>query len=216
MSSEPPGVPDRGAHFKNVVAQLLDNLRPAIVGMVLLTILTGILFPLALFGVGGAIFPKKAAGSLVRRNGAVVGSAWIGQAFSRPEYFHPRPSAAGNGYDASSSGGTNFGASNPKLIDAVRQSAQDFRKANGISSFADIPIDAVTNSGSGLDPHITPQNAALQIARVARARGLTEDQLRALVEAQTQGRQLGFLGEPRISVLALNLALDQAAPLIRK
>jgi potassium-transporting ATPase KdpC subunit len=216
MPAEPPDVPDRLTPLKTVATHLLVNLRPAIVGLVLLTIVTGILFPLALFGVAATLYPNQAAGSLLRRNGTVVGSAWIGQGFSKPGYFHPRPSAAGNGYDASSSGGTNFGPSNPKLIDAVRQFAQDFRKTNGLASDAEIPIDAVTSSGSGLDPHITPQNANLQIARVARARGLTVDFVRALVESYSQWRQLGVLGEPRVAVLPLNLALDQAAPLAKK
>jgi len=199
------------------VASLGEHLRLAVVSAISLTLLTGCIFPLVLFAVGRVVFPSQAAGSLVTRDGAVVGSKLIGQAFSRPEYFHPRPSAAGTGYDGTSSGGTNLGPSNPKLLEDVRHLADEYRRSNGLPQDATIPIDAVTRSGSGLDPHISPQDAALQVARVARARGLSEDLVRRLVASHTQGPQLGFMGNPRVPVLELNLdldlALNQSAPL---
>jgi K+-transporting ATPase ATPase C chain len=179
--------------------------------VVLLTLITGGLFPLAVWGVGRPLFPQQADGSLVTRGGGVVGSRLIGQAFIRPEYFQSRPSAAGAGYDASASGGTNLGPSNPKLAQDVRQFAADYRKANRLTPDANIPIDAVTRSGSGLDPHISRANAAAQVDRVARTRGLGAAAVRRLVSEHTQGRQLGFLGQPRVSVLDLNLALDRIA-----
>ncbi len=150
------------------------------------------------------------------RNGVVAGSRLIGQDFTRPEYFHPRPSAAGTGYDGTSSGGTNLGPSNPKLIDDVRKLAEDYRRSNGLPVNAVVPIDAVTRSGSGLDPHVSPANAELQIARVARARGLNEEAVRRLVEDHKQRPQLRFMGQPRVSVLELNLALDEIAPLTHR
>jgi K+-transporting ATPase ATPase C chain len=174
-------------------------------------LLTGCIFPVVLFALGRLLYPAQASGSLVTRNGVVVGSRWIGQEFTRPEYFHSRPSAAGAGYDGVSSGGTNLGPSNPKLIEGVRRLAEDYRRGNGLPPDAIVPIDAVTSSGSGLDPHISPQNAELQIARVARARGFEESAVRLLVANHTEGPQLGFLGGPRVSVLELNLALDQLA-----
>ena len=175
----------------------------------MLTLLAGCVFPVVLFGIAKPLFPRQASGSLVRRNGAVVGSEWIGQSFTHPEYFQPRPSAAGNGYDATSSGGANFGPNHPKWVAAVRQAADEYRKRNGLAPDSTIPIDAVTSSASGLDPDISPANAELQIARVARARGLTEDAVRRLVAIHTQGPQFGFLGAPRVRVLELNLALDE-------
>jgi len=193
-----------------LAATLRQNLRPAFIGLISLTVLTGFGFQLVLLVLGSALFPGQVAGSLVTHNGVVVGSQLIGQNFARPEYFHPRPSAAGAGYDATSSGGTNLGPSNPKLIEAVRQSALDYRQQNGLAPNAAVPIDAVTSSGSGLDPHISPENAALQAPRVARARGLPEDVVRRLIAEHTQGRQLAFMGAPRVSVLDLNLALDAA------
>jgi potassium-transporting ATPase KdpC subunit len=192
--------------------RLREHLRTAVVSVFSLTLLTGCIFPLVLFTLG-RLAPDQSAGSLVTRNGVVIGSRLIGQSFTRPEYFHPRPSAAGNGYDGTSSGGANFGPSNRKLIENVRQLAEDYRRTNGLPANGTIPIDAVTSSASGLDPHISPQNAELQIARVARARGLGEDAIRRLVAGHTEGPQLGFLGSPRVSVLNLNLALDQAFPL---
>lgn len=189
-----------------------QHVRPAILGVILLTLLTGCIFPLGLFGVGRLLFHDKADGSLLTRDGVVVGSRLIGQDFSRPEYFHSRPSAAGAGYDGVSSGGTNFGPSNPKLIEDIRQLAEEYRRNNGLPPDAIVPVDAVTRSGSGLDPHISSANAALQIARVAHGRAVGEDVVRRLLREHTRGRQLGFLGNPRVSVLDLNLALDQAAP----
>ena len=209
VSSDPLG----GVSTHPPVVKLSEHLRLAIVSFIALTLLTGCIFPLVLFSLGRLLYPAQAAGSLVTRNGAVIGSRLIGQDFTRPEYFHPRPSAAGTGYDGASSGGTNFGPSNRKLIESVRKLAEDYRRSNGLPQDAIIPIDAVTSSGSGLDPHISPQNAALQVQRVARARGLSEDAVRRLLADNTQGRQLGFMGSPRVSVLDLNLALDQAAPL---
>jgi K+-transporting ATPase ATPase C chain len=192
-----------------------QHLRLAIGSVISLTLITGCVFPLTLFAVGRLLYPDQASGSLVRRQGVVVGSLVIGQNFVRPEYFHPRPSAAGTGYDGTSSGGTNFGPANPKLLEDVRKLAESYRLSNGLAPDTDVPIDAVTRSASGLDPHISPQNAALQIPRVARARGVSEDIVRGLVAVYTDGPQLGFLGNPRISVLDLNLALDQTAPLSR-
>jgi K+-transporting ATPase ATPase C chain len=183
------------------------------VGMISLTLLTGCVFPLVLFALGRWFFADQAAGSLVTRKGVVIGSRLIGQEFTRPEYFHPRPSAAGTGYDGTSSGGTNLGPSHRKLIEGVRQLAEDYRRQNGLAPDATVPIDAVTRSGSGLDPHISPQNAALQVPRVARARGVSEDAVRRLLAGHTHGRVLGFMGSPRVSVLDLNLDLDRSAPL---
>jgi K+-transporting ATPase ATPase C chain len=189
-----------------------QHLRPAILGVIFLTLLTGCIFPLGLFGVGRLLFRGQVDGSLLTRGGIVVGSQLIGQDFTGPQYFHPRPSAAGTGYDGVSSGGTNFGPSNPKLIEDIRKLAEEYRRNNGLAADATIPIDAVTRSGSGLDPHISPANAALQVSRVARARVVSEDVVRRLLTEHTQGRQLGFLGSPRVSILDLNLALDRAAP----
>jgi K+-transporting ATPase ATPase C chain len=194
------------------IAQLAAQVRPAALGLVLLTLLTGAAYPAILLIVGRAVFPGQADGSLAYRGGAVVGSELIGQPFSRPEYFQPRPSAAGNGYDATQSSGTNFAPANPKLVQQVGQAAAAYRKLNGLAPAAAAPIDAVTSSGSGLDPDISPQNAALQIARVARARGVGEALVGRLVTANTRDRDLGLLGAPRVSVLQLNLALDRAAP----
>jgi potassium-transporting ATPase KdpC subunit len=196
-----------------LIPKLREQLRPAVLGVFWLTLLTGCVFPLGLFALGHLLFPGRANGSLLTRGGIVIGSEFIGQSFTRPEYFQPRPSAAGAGYDGASSGATNLGPSNRKLIEDVRRLAEDYRRSNGLPPEALVPIDAVTRSGSGLDPHISPQNAALQVPRVARARGLSEDALRRLVADQTQGPQWGFLGDPRVPVLELNLALDRVAPL---
>jgi K+-transporting ATPase ATPase C chain len=193
--------------------KLREQLRPAFLAVIWLTLLTGCVFPLGLFALGRLLFPDRASGSLVTRGGIVIGSEFIGQNFSRPEYFQPRPSAAGAGYDGTASGGTNLGPLNPKLIESVRHLAEDYRKRNGLAPDATVPIDAVTASGSGLDPDISPANAQLQVARIARARGLSEEAVRRLVADYTQGPQLGFMGSFRVSVLGLNLALDRAAPL---
>jgi K+-transporting ATPase ATPase C chain len=191
---------------------LRTHLRPAIVLTLLLCLVTGLLYPGVVTGLAQLLFPWQAHGSLVRANGRVVGSALIGQPFTRPEYFHPRPSAAGRGYDATASGGTNKGPTDRKLADtliagAVRQVVQEDGAVRG-----HIPADMVTASASGLDPHISPANAELQIARVANARGIPAETLRAIVRRHTEGRQFGFLGEPRVNVLLLNLALDSLAP----
>jgi K+-transporting ATPase ATPase C chain len=199
-----------------VPAQLRRQLVPLLLSVPLLTLLTGILFPLVLAAVAHPLFPTAAEGSLIEREGVVVGSELIGQKFTRPEYFHPRPSAAGGGYDGTASGGTNLAPTNPKLRDGdasfrgVRQLAEDYRRRNGLPPEAAVPIDAVTRSGSGLDPHISPANAAWQVPRVARERNLSEEEVSRLVDRYTEGRQFGFLGAPRVAVLPLNLALDQA------
>jgi K+-transporting ATPase ATPase C chain len=177
---------------------------------VLFTLVTAVLFglgyPLLLTGLAHILFPRQAEGSLILQNGQVIGSDLIAQSFTSDKYFHPRPSAAGNGYDATSSGGTNLAQSNAKL--AQRMQA-DIDKLSADNGGKPVPIDMVTYSGSGLDPDITPDNAYFQAPRVAKARGLTEDAVRALVAEHTAGRQIGFLGEPHVNVLELNLALDQ-------
>jgi K+-transporting ATPase ATPase C chain len=177
---------------------------------IVLTVLLGVFYPLVMTGIAQVLFPSQANGSLVRdASGNVVGSALLAQAFNQPQYFHPRPSAAGsNGYDATSSGGSNLGPTNQKLIDTVQSNADAYRQENGLSSDAQVPVDAVTASASGLDPDISPANALLQVHRVATARGVTDDQVRNLVNQYTEGRTLFVLGEPRVNVLKLNLALD--------
>ena len=180
-----------------------------------LTVLTGLIYPLAVTGLCQMMFRDQANGSLKTVNGQVVGSILIGQNFTKPEYFHPRPSAAGNdGYDATASGGSNLGPTNRKLIDRTKASVEKFRKEN--PSYSDpLPADLVTASGSGLDPHISPASAAAQADRIANARGLARMQLQALIDAHTEGRDLGFLGEPRVNVLLLNLTLDEQYPMKR-
>lgn len=211
-SQQRSGGPDRVTAAWALLRALIGQLRPAIAGFVSLTLLIGCVFPLALYAIARAAFPDQAAGSLVSRQGVVVGSRLIGQPFIRPGYFHPRPSAAGAGYDGLASGGANLASSNPKFVAAIRDQTIAYRRENGLSPDTPVPVDAVTRSGSGLDPQISPEDATLQIPRVARARGLGEAAVRALVAAHTQPRQLGFLGEPRVSVLDLNLALDRARP----
>ncbi|HEY0351769.1 MAG TPA: potassium-transporting ATPase subunit KdpC [Gemmatimonadales bacterium] len=184
------------------------HLRPAIVFTLLLCILTGVIYPGIVTGLAQLLFPSQANGSQVTSGGRVLGSALIGQPFSRPEYFHPRPSAAGTGYDATASGGTNKGPTDRKLADTLIAGAVDKVVNEDGAARGQIPADMVTASGSGLDPHISPGNADLQVARVAQARGLSVDAVRALVQHHVEGRQLGFLGEPRVNVLLLNLALD--------
>ena len=173
------------------------------------TILLGVAYPLLVTVIAQVIFPKQANGQLIQRSGITVGSSLIGQSFSGRGYFHSRPSAAGNGYDAANSNGSQLGPTNQKLIDRVKS---DVATAQSDNSSTPVPIDLVTTSGSGLDPHITPAAADFQLARVANERGVSADQLRALVAKHTEGRQFGFLGEPRINVLELNLDLDQAFP----
>ena len=189
---------------------LLHHLRTAVLMTIVLTVLLGIVYPLLMTGIAQLILPSQANGSLVRdSSGNVVGSALLAQSFSQPQYFHPRPSAAGtDGYDATASGGSNLGPTNQKLIDTVQQRADAYRQENGLAPDAQVPVDAVTASASGLDPDISPANALLQVSRVAAARGLSENQVRALVEQYTEGRALFVLGEPRVNVLKLNMALD--------
>jgi K+-transporting ATPase ATPase C chain len=185
---------------------------PAFRITLVMTVLTGLVYPALVTGVAQILFPEQAHGSLLRVNGRVVGSALIGQNFTRPEYFHPRPSAAGSGgYDATASSGSNYGPTSQKLGDRVKASVDQFRKENP-GYTGPIPADAVTASGSGLDPHISPANAEIQIARVARARGAAADSVRRLAAQATEGPWLGFIGEPRVNVLRLNLALDELLP----
>jgi len=184
---------------------MLKQLRPAIMLTVVMTALTGVAYPYAVTGVAQVAFPSQANGSLIERDGKVIGSSLIGQTFAGDQYFHGRPSAAGNGYDATSSGGSNLGPTSKALIDRVTASVKDLQK----TSDQPIPVDLVTTSGSGLDPDITPAGATYQVARVAKARGLSAEQVQGLVDDQIQGRQLGFVGEPHVNVLSLNLALDQ-------
>lgn len=176
-----------------------------------LTVLTGILYPAVVTVIAQALFPKQANGNLVAVNGKVAGSELIAQEFSRPEYFHERPSAAGNGYDAANSGASNLGPTNQKLIDRIKADAMKFRQENPDFE-GPLPADLLTTSASGLDPHISPASAEAQIARVARARGVSADEVRRLVESHTEPRSLGFLGEPRVNVLMLNIALDRTIP----
>lgn len=180
--------------------------------MLVLTILTGLIYPGVITGLCGIFFHSQANGSLISANGQVVGSRLIGQNFKRPEYFQPRPSAAGNdGYDPTNSGPANHGPTNQKLIDRVKDSVAAFRKANPDYT-GPIPADLVTTSASGLDPDISPASAEAQATRVAKARGIAVKQVRDLIAQHTQGRDLGFLGEPRVNILALNLALDRRFP----
>ena len=185
------------------------NLVVAALMTVVTTVLLGLVYPLVVTGIAQVVFPDKANGQIVEQNGKLVGSRIIGQAFSAPHYFHSRPSAAGTGYDAANSGGTNLGPTNKKLIESVKAAVDEARKDNpGVP----VPVDLVTSSASGLDPHISPAAAAFQIPRVARERGVTEAELRSLVETNTDARQLGFFGEPGVNVLMLNIALDGRYP----
>ena len=180
--------------------------------MLVLTVLTGLLYPGVVTGLCQVLFPARANGSLIVANGHAIGSELIGQNFKRPEYFQPRPSAAGNdGYDPMASGASNLGPTNQKLADRVKDSVASFRK-NNPDYTGPIPADLVTSSASGLDPDISPASAEAQAARIAKARSIPVEQVRNLIASHTRGRDLGFLGEPRVNVLEMNLALDQAAP----
>jgi K+-transporting ATPase ATPase C chain len=185
---------------------IIRNLVVAVLMTIVTTVLLGLAYPLVVTAIAQAVFPDQANGQLVVRNGRVVGSRLLAQRFSSPAYFHPRPSAAGAGYDAANSAGSQLGPTNRKLIETVKQNVEAARHEN---PGRPIPIDLVTASASGLDPHISPASAEFQVPRVAKARGMPEDRLRNLVREHTEGRQWGFLGEPRINVLELNLALDR-------
>ena len=192
-----------------------QQLLPALRMTLAMTVLTGLIYPLAVTGLCQMLFRDQANGSLKTMDGQVIGSVLIGQNFTRPEYFQPRPSAAGaEGYDGTASTASNLGPTNQKLIDRVKASADKFRKENPGFTGA-LPADLVTASGSGLDPHISPGSAEAQVERVAKARGIPVEQAKSLIGAHTEGRDLGFLGEPRVNVLLLNLALDQQYPLKR-
>jgi potassium-transporting ATPase KdpC subunit len=185
------------------------QLPTAVVVFVVLSVLVGVVYPLVVTGIAQIAFGSKADGSLIVRDGAGVGSALIGQSFEGRGYFHPRPSAAGGGYDAMASGASNLGPGNPDLLGAVAERKAAYRRANGLAAGERVPVDAITGSGSGLDPHISPANARLQARRVAAARGVSLDRVLRLVDDATEGRSLGFLGDPGVNVLELNLALDE-------
>ncbi len=189
------------------------NLITAILMTIATTILLGIIYPLVVTGLAQLIFPNKANGQLIQKDGKVIGSSIIAQGFSSPGYFHPRPSFAGNGYDPTSTNGSQLGPTNQKLIDRVKG---DVAIAQAENPNTPVPIDLVTGSGSGLDPHITPAAAEFQLARVAKERGVPVDELRPLVQKHTEDRQFGFLGEPRVNVLELNLELDARFPAKRQ
>lgn len=186
------------------------NLLTAIWFTLVTTILFGLLYPLAVTGLSQLLFPKQASGQLIERNGKVVGSAIIGQSFTGPGYVHSRPSSAGTGYDATSSGGSNLAPTNKTLIERVKGDVEKARAENPSTS---VPVDLVTASGSGLDPEISPAAAEFQVARVAKERNITEEEVRSLVQKFTRTRQFGILGEPGVNVLELNLALDRTHPL---
>ncbi len=182
-----------------------NQLRPALVMFAALMLITGIVYPLLMTGIARLAFPNASTGSMVRHDGSVIGSALIGQGWTSERYFWSRPSAAGDGYNAAASSGSNLGATSQKLLDRIKAETERLRAATGAES---LPADAVTASGSGLDPHISPQYALMQVGRIAKARELPEDRVRALVEEHTQRPLIGFLGQPRVNVLLLNLALD--------
>ncbi len=189
----------------------MKDLISSVLMILVMTIVLGILYPLSVWGLGQLFFRHEANGSLIEKEGKVVGSELIGQNFTSPGYFHSRPSAAGNGYDAGASSGSNLGPTSKKLIDHVTADAETLSAENPAKP---IPADLVTASGSGLDPHISPAAANFQVPRVARERGLSESELGQIVSRFTEGRQLGVLGEPRVNVLLLNLELDKTKPLV--
>lgn len=191
--------------------EFFSEIRGAVLATLILAVVCCGIYPLVVYGLGQALFHDKANGSLIPGdNGTVRGSKLLAQGFTDPKYFHPRPSAAGNGYDAASSSGSNLGPTSQKLRDAVKDRVDAYRKENGLAENIDIPADAVTASGSGLDPHISPHNAQLQLSRVAKARGLSEEKVRELIKQNTDHRDLRILGDPGVNVLTLNLALDSS------
>jgi K+-transporting ATPase ATPase C chain len=188
---------------------MLKELKTTVVVTFILLVICCGIYPLFIYGAGQLFFPQKANGSLVLdANGKPIASTLLGQTFAAANYFNPRPSAAGNGYDSTSSGGSNLGATSQALHDAVKQRVADYRKANNLPDTQLVPADAVTASASGLDPHISIKNALLQLPRVAKARAMSEDDLKKLVDQYTDGRDLGILGEPGVNIVKLNLALD--------
>src|SRR5882724_9476825 len=192
--------------------EFFSHIRGAIVSTFVLAVVCCGLYPLIVFGISQAFFRDKANGSLIVDSGGIVhGSKLLGQGFADPKYFHPRPSAAGNGYDATSSGGSNLGPTSRKLDDAIKERIAAYRKENGLNADESVPADAVTASGSGLDPHISLRNAQLQAPRVAKARAVDEEKLRELIKQNTDVRDLGLLGDPGVNVLTLNRALDSFA-----
>ena len=192
--------------MKNFIAEV----RISVIMVAALAVIVCGLYPVAILAVTQGFFPDKANGSLVLRDGTVIGSSLLAQPFSGPGYFHPRPSAAGEGYNAVNSGGSNWGPTSRKLIDTVKERVDQYRAENGLGPEVPVPADAVTASGSGLDPHISVKNALWQAPRVAKARGMSEAEMQEKVRRCAQGRDLGLLGEPRVNVLLLNLALDTA------
>jgi len=189
----------------------MKTLRTAVLLLLFMILLTGVAYPLAVTGLARVFFPRQAAGSILYKDGQPVGSALIGQNFSGPGYFHGRPSAAGQGYDAASSGASNLGPTDKALLNQIARRAAEVRQENGLSPKAPVPADLVTASGSGLDPDISPASAFLQVPRVAAARHLPVEAVQKLVQSHIQGPELGFLGEPRVNVLQLNLDLDKMA-----